>query len=85
MNVYELVTAQIIERLEAGVIPWRKCWTSGPAKSLTTGKEYRGINSVLLGMREYSSRYWVTFKQAQKLGGNVRKGEKATPVVFWHL
>jgi antirestriction protein ArdC len=84
MNVYELVTSKIIERLEEGVIPWRKCWTSGPAKSLTTGKEYRGINSVLLGMREYSSRYWVTFKQAQKLGGNVKKGEKATPVVFWH-
>lgn len=84
MNVYELATSRIIERLEAGVIPWRKCWTSGPAKSLTTGKEYRGINSVLLGMREYSSRYWATFKQAQKLGGHVRKGEKATPVVFWH-
>ena len=84
MNVYELVTSRIIERLEAGVIPWRKCWTSGPAKSLTTGKEYRGINSVLLGMREYSSRYWVTFRQTQKLGGHVKKGEKATPVVFWH-
>ena len=79
MNVYELVTSRIIERLEAGVIPWRKCWTSGPAKSLTTGKEYRGINSVLLGMREYSSRYWVTFRQTQKLGGHVKKGEKATP------
>lgn len=84
MNVYELVTSKIIERLEEGVIPWRKCWTSGPAKSLTTGKEYRGINSVLLGMREYSSRYWVTFKQAKKVGGNVKKGEKATPVVYWH-
>ncbi len=50
-----------------------------PAKSLTTGKEYRGINSVLLGLREYSSRYWATFKQTQKLGGNVRRGEKARP------
>src|SRR5512142_3364485 len=78
MNVYELVTAKIVERLEEGVIPWRKCWTSGPAKSLTTGKEYRGLNSLLLGMREYSSRYWVTFKQAQKASGHVKKGEKAT-------
>jgi antirestriction protein ArdC len=84
MNVYELVTSKIIERLEEGVIPWQKCWTSGPAKSLTTGKEYRGINSVLLGMREYSSRYWATFKQTTKVGGNVKKGEKATPVVYWH-
>ena len=46
MNVYELVTAKIVERLEEGVIPWRKCWTSGPAKSLTTGKQYRGLNSI---------------------------------------
>ena len=84
MNVYELVTSKIIERLEEGVIPWRKCWTSGPAKSLTTGKEYRGINSVLLRIREYSSRYWATFKQATKVGGTVKKGEKATPVVYWH-
>jgi antirestriction protein ArdC len=84
MNVYELVTSRIIERLEEGVIPWRKCWMSSPAKSLTTGKEYRGINSILLGMGEFSSRYWTTFKQARKLGGHVKKGEKATPVVFWH-
>ena len=38
MNVYELITSKIIERLEAGVIPGRKCWTSRPAKSLTIGK-----------------------------------------------
>ena len=50
--LYELVTAKIVERLEEGVIPWQKCWTSGPAKSLTTGKEYRGLNSLLLRMRE---------------------------------
>ena len=34
MNVYELITSKMLERLEAGVIPWRKCGTSGPAKSL---------------------------------------------------
>ncbi len=84
MNVYELVTSKIIERLEEGVIPWRKTWTSAPAKSLTTGKEYRGINSLLLGMREYTSRFWLTYKQATKMGGHVKKGEKATPVVYWH-
>jgi antirestriction protein ArdC len=31
----------------------------------------------------YASPYWLTFKQAQGLGGNVRRGEKACPVVFW--
>ena len=84
MDIYQIVTLKIIERLEAGVIPWRKCWTSGPAKSLTTGNEYRGLNSLLLKMGEYTSRYWVTFKQASKAGGHVKKGEKAMPVVYWH-
>jgi antirestriction protein ArdC len=45
---------------------------------------YRGINILLLGSRPYSSRYWTTYREAQRLGGHVRKGEKATPVVFWH-
>ena len=31
----------------------------------------------------YESPYFLTFKQAAQLGGNVKRGEKATPVVFW--
>ena len=45
--------------------------------------EYRGINVFLLGCQGFSSPYWLTFKQAKALGGSVRKGERATPVVFW--
>jgi len=52
-------------------------------KNLVSKKEYRGINIFLLGCQEYSSPYWLTFKQAADKGGHVRKGEKSTPVVFW--
>ena len=31
----------------------------------------------------FSSRYWVTYRQAEALGGHVRKGEKSTTVVYW--
>jgi len=48
-----------------------------------SGKEYRGINVFLLGCQGYESPYWVTFKQAKELGGSVRKGERASPIVFW--
>jgi antirestriction protein ArdC len=48
-----------------------------------SGKEYRGINVFLLSALGYSSPYWLTYKQAQALGGHIRKGEKAAPVVFW--
>jgi antirestriction protein ArdC len=43
----------------------------------------RGANVLLLGCQEYESPFWLSFKQAKELGGSVRKGEKATPVIFW--
>lgn len=84
MNIYQSVTERILKQLAAGVVPWRKTWTTAMPKSLTTGKEYRGINIVVLAAAGFDSRYWVTYRQAQKLGGYVRKGQKSTPVVFWH-
>lgn len=83
MNIYESVTDRILKQLEAGVIPWRRTWATGIPKSLSTGKEYRGVNILVLGTAEFTSLYWVTYREAQRLGGHVRKGEKASPVVFW--
>ena len=83
MNIYETVTARILIQLDAGVVPWRKTWTTGLPKSLTTRKEYRGANILILGTASFSSRYWVTYREAQRLGGHVRRGERASPVVFW--
>lgn len=84
MNIYEQVTARIIEILEAGTIPWMKPWVSsdGPM-NLISKKSYRGINSFLLNCSPYTSQYWMTYRQAAERGGQVRRGEKSTPVVFW--
>lgn len=84
MNVYEKVTARIMEILETGTVPWKKPWLSndGPM-NLISKKSYRGINSFLLNCSPYSSPYWMTFNQARQKGGSVNKGEKSTPVVFW--
>lgn len=79
---YDKVTEAIIQRLEAGVIPWRCPWSSIMPRNIQ-GREYHGINVLLLGMQGYQSPFWLTFNQCKTLGGNVRKGEKATPVVFW--
>ena len=84
MNVYEIITEQILERLKSGDIPWHRPWIGGEApKNLVSKKEYRGINTFLLGSSRYSSPYWLTFKQAQELGGTVKKGETSSMVVFW--
>lgn len=89
MNVYEIITERICEQLEKGAIPWRKPWRYDHknnvrgATNLISKKAYRGVNAFMLAVMPYSSPYWVTFKQAQGMGGSVRKGEKSTPVVFW--
>ena len=87
MDVYQIVTEKIISMLERGTVPWRKCWQagSGMPRNVVSMKEYRGVNVFLLSAMPYSSPYWLTFKQAQDLGGHVRKGEKSSMVVFWKM
>lgn len=91
-DLYQEITDRIVERLEAGDIPpWRqpiRGATGDPfPKNLSTGKSYRGINVWLLSLTSwtegYGSRYWMTFRQAKELGGQVRKGERGSLVTFW--
>jgi antirestriction protein ArdC len=88
------VTAEISNMLERGVMPWRAPWDNAKALALTpglplrsTGEPYRGANVMLLWAaqiaRGYSKRTWLTFRQALELGGHVRKGEKACPVIYY--
>ena len=77
-NVYEIVTEKIIEKLNQGVIPWRRPWNAPAARNWQSGKEYNGINRLLLDCGEY-----VTFKQCAEAGGKVKKGEKSHIAVFF--
>ncbi len=84
INIYEIVTEQILEIMAQGVIPWRKPWSArGSHRNLVSGKQYRGINVFLLSCSPFSSPWWLTFKQAAEKGGKIRKGEKGRKVVFW--
>ena len=91
MDVYEIVTEQVIAALEAGTVPWHQPWNAigGEPKSLSSRKSYRGVNTFLLSTSAmtagYDSPWWVTYKQASERGGQVRKGEKSTLVVFWKM
>jgi antirestriction protein ArdC len=84
-SVYEIVTEKIIKQLESGVAPWRKPWTCQTPANLLTQKEYRGLNVFTLASQGFPSRFWLTFNQATKLGGRIRKGEKSSPVIFWNV
>jgi len=84
-DIYQMVTDRIVEQLEAGVIPWNSPISQrGTPRNLVSEKDYRGINPFVLWTAPYDSRYWVTYRQAQGLGGNVKRGERGYPVVYWH-
>jgi antirestriction protein ArdC len=91
-DVYSRITNKIIADLEQGVRPWLKPWSAGHTEGRIVrplrhnGVPYNGINIVMLWSaateKGYACPYWLTFKQAIELGGNVRKGEKGELVVY---
>jgi antirestriction protein ArdC len=92
-NLYNEITNKIIAELEAGRVPWVQPWETSAAKAplglpknASTGRSYSGINILLLWgvvvQHGFPGQGWLTFRQALSLGGNVRKGERGTTVVY---
>jgi antirestriction protein ArdC len=91
-DVYTRVTERIIADLEQGVRTWLKPWSAEHAAGRISrplrhnGKPYNGINILLLWgealAKGYAAPIWMTFKQAQEIGGHVRKGERGALVVY---
>jgi antirestriction protein ArdC len=91
-DVYTRVTSKIIADLERGVPTWRQPWQAGHAAGPVSrplraeGKPYRGVNTLMLWAaameKGYSSPIWMTYRQAAEVGGQVRKGEKGSLVVY---
>lgn len=91
-DVYTTVTTQIVNAIEKGVGNWRMPWhTSGQFAfspiNVASKKPYRGVNTLCLWAAAQAKGYergeWATYQQWQELGGQVRRGERATTVVFW--
>lgn len=88
-DVYEKITASIIEAIEAGCDKFQMPWhTFGAVPSNANNKRrYRGINVLVLwtaaAHHGYQTQLWATYQQWRELGAQVRKGEKSTAVVFW--
>jgi antirestriction protein ArdC len=88
-DIYQEVTDRIVAALETGAAPWLRPWRDSKAgtalepHNAVTGRPYNGINWLVLSCLPYTSTGWLTYKQAGSLGGNVRKGEKGTQIVFW--
>jgi antirestriction protein ArdC len=90
-SLYAEVTNRVIVELEAGRLPWVQPWDNAACgctlpENAATGRRYSGINVLILWAGVvaggYASQRWLTYRQAQTLGGNVRKGERGTTVCY---
>lgn len=91
-DVYTRVTERIISDLEQGIRTWMKPWSVEHTAGRITkplrhnGTPYRGMNILLLWgealAKGYAAPIWMTYKQAQETGGQVRKGEHGSLVVY---
>jgi len=92
-SLYQEITDKIIAELEAGRVPWVQPWGSvsvnaslSMPRNAATGRGYSGINVLILWgaviEAGFSGQSWLTFRQALSLGGNVKKGEHGTSVVY---
>ena len=90
-SLYAEVTARVIAELEQGRVPWVQPWDSARCvctmpHNAGTGRAYSGINILILWAAVveggYASQGWLTYRQAELAGGNVRKGEKGTTVCY---
>ena len=92
-NLYNDLTGKIIAELEQGRLPWVQPWGTSAAKAplamprnAATLRQYSGINILILWgavvQHGFPTQHWLTFRQALSLGGNVRKGERGTTVVY---
>lgn len=82
-DIYQMVTDRIIQKMEQGLIPWKKPWggLQSGAYNRISKKPYSILNQMIL---QHTGEY-ATYKQWNELGGKVKRGEKAEVIVFWKI
>lgn len=84
-DIYSTITNKILGSFEKGSVPWKRSWKLFYPQNFVTKRQYHGINFILLSMLNFESTYFLTFNQAQKLGGNILKGSEGQEIVFWKI
>jgi len=82
---YNTIVEDFIQKLENNdTEPWTKSWSmnSSLPKNFDTGNAYNGMNILTLLSSGFKDSRWLTFNQAKKLGGTIKKGSKSTPIFF---
>jgi antirestriction protein ArdC len=92
-SIYERVTATILAQIASNpgqpVMPWHR--SAGSALSIprnaTTSAQYRGMNILMLWLAAdiagYKTGTWASYRQWATTGAQVRRGERATSIIFY--
>ncbi len=89
-DIHQHITDRIVAAIEAGVGEWRMPWHRGSGGrhpvNIASGKAYRGVNVLALWVEAqtngFSSHLWGTYRQWAEKQCQVRKGCKASYVIF---
>ena len=87
-TVYDIVTDKIVTIMEKEEkLIWRPTFKRyGLAKNFASGNYYKGINMLLLNFAtSHDTPYYLTMKQANNLGGKIKKGSKPEMVVHYNI
>jgi antirestriction protein ArdC len=90
-DIHQHLTDRIVAAIEAGAGKWQMPWHRGSGGrhpvNIASGNKYRGVNVLGLWVDAqvygYRSHLWGTFRQWAEKGATVRKGQKASYVVFY--
>ncbi len=78
--------SEIIQAIEQGAAPWQKEWKPGELSlqaNPVSETTFTGANQIRLAMRGYNDSRWMTYRQAQEQGYQVKRGEKSTRINFY--
>lgn len=90
ISPYDIIRDKIIHAIETQDKKWIRSWAAAKSMNLlnySSKTKYKGINSFFLGSFLYFSKennpFFLTYKQALELGGNVKKGAQGIPIFYW--
>ena len=84
---HKTVAENLIARLKAGTAPWQQPWEPSSSGFMptnpVTGNRYKGINAIHLMAQANEDNRWLTYRQAQSVGAQVRRGEQGAVIQYW--
>ncbi|MGY3134035.1 antirestriction protein ArdC [Bradyrhizobium sp. USDA 4501] len=90
-DIHQHITDRIVAAIEAGTDKWQMPWHRGSGSrrpvNVASGNPYNGVNILALWIEAqvhgYGSHLWGTYRQWAAKGAIVRKGQKASYVIFY--